>query len=97
MKKYIKNSVITTGTDNVELDSPTFEIVNVNINTVTNELSVEIMHEVNQGSLKQKHSRTFEVPFSALTATVKTAGAKLLNAIELEILKLPQYKGSVEV
>lgn len=97
LKKYRKTGVIITGSDNVELDTPTFEIVRVNIDTVNSLLSVEVMHEVNQGSLVRKHSRTFEVPFSALTATIKNNGKKFLDAIESEILKLPQYNGATEL
>lgn len=97
LKKYRKEGVVITGSDNVELDTPTFEIINVNINTVNSMLSVEIIHEVMQGSLIRKHSRTFEVPFTSLTTTIKTDGKKFLNAIEAKILELPQYSGATEV
>ena len=86
MNKYKKNEIITTGTDNVQLDSPTFEIVNISIDTVSNILHVEIMHEVQQGSLTQKHSRTFEVKFKDLPSAIKIEGAQFLQAIENEIL-----------
>ena len=96
MNKYKKNEIITTGTDNVQLDSPTFEIINISIDTVNNVLSVEIMHEISQGSLTQKHSRTFDVQFKNLPSSVKIEGAQFLQAIENEILKLPQYSGGVK-
>ena len=97
LKKYIKEEVITTGTDNVELDSPTFEIISININTVDKVLSVEILHEVAQGTLTQKHSRTFDVQFDSLTAPIKVTGKDFLDAIEAKILELPQYNGATEV
>ena len=97
LKKYIKNQVITTGTDNVQLDSPEFEIINVNIDTVDRVLKVEILHEVKQGSLTQKHSRTFDVQFNDLPNPIKVTGLEFLTAIETEILKLPQYSGANEV
>ena len=56
LKKYIKQGVIITGSDNVELDTPTFEIININIDTVNQVLHVEILHEVQQGSLTRKYS-----------------------------------------
>lgn len=96
MNRYKKTSVITTGTDSVELDNPTFEIVNININTVSNLLSIEIMHEVSQGSLTQKHSRTFDVKFKDLSSSVKLTGRNFLQAIENKILELPQYSGGVK-
>lgn len=97
LKKYLKSGVIITGPDNVELDSPTFEIIDVKIDTVNQVLNVEIMHEVSQGSLNQKHSRTFDVPFAGLPSAVKVTGKSFLDAIESEILKLPQYAGATEV
>lgn len=97
LKKYIKNEVITTGNDNVELDSPTFEIITIRIDTVAQTLQVEILHEVQQGSLTQKHSRSFDVAFGDLPGAVKVTGKSFLDAIETEILKLPQYSGANEV
>ena len=97
LKKYIKQGVITTGSDNVELDTPTFEIIDIAIDTVEQKLTVEIMHEVSQGSLTQKHSRTFDVAFADLPSSVKVTGKAFLDAIEIEILNLPQYLGSTEV
>lgn len=96
LKKYTKQGVITTGDDNLELDTPTFEIIDVKIDTVNKVLLVEVLHEVQQKSIVQKHSRTFEVDFNKLSATVKTTGKSFLDAIEQKILSLPQYKGSVE-
>ena len=96
MEKYKQSKVIITGSDSVELDSPTFEVINVNIDMLTNVLTVEIMHEVSQGTLTQKHSRTFEVKFSDLSKSVKTTGLAFLDAIEGKILELPQYVGSVK-
>lgn len=97
LNKYKKNEVITTGSDNVELDSPTFEVVNINIDLVSNVLSVTVMHEVNQGSIIQKHSRSFDVPFGKLPTSVKIEGKQFLEAIEAEIMKLPQYSGGVKL
>jgi len=97
LKKYIKEEVITTGSDNVQLDSPTFEIIAVNIDTVERVLKVEIMHEVAQGTLTQKHSRTFEVPFADLPTAIQLEGKQFLEAIEAKILTLPQYSGANEV
>ena len=97
LKTYIKTGVITTGSDNVELDTPQFEIIDVKIDTVAQVLHVEILHEVVQGSLTQKHSRTFDVPFAGLPTAVKATGLEFLQAIETEILALPQYSGATEV
>jgi len=97
LKKYKKQGVIVTGTDNVKLDTPSFEIINVGIDTVNRVLSVEIMHEVNQGSLIQKQSRTFNVKFKDLTGSIQQTGLSFLQAIESKILKLPQYSGAIEV
>jgi len=97
MNKYKKNEIIITGTDNVQLDSPTFEIVNISIDTINNLLTIAILHEVSQGSLTQKHSRTFEIQFKNLPQSVKIEGAQFLQAIEDEILKLPQYSGGVKI
>jgi hypothetical protein len=41
LKKYQKVGVITTGSDNVQLDTPTFEIINISIDTVNQLLKVE--------------------------------------------------------
>jgi hypothetical protein len=95
LKKYNKEGVITTGDDNVQLDSPTFEIINVSIDTVNSKLRVEVLHEVMQGILIRKHSRDFNINFADLPASVKTAGKAFLDAIEAEILALPQYADSV--
>ena len=97
LKKYTKTGVITTGSDNVELDTPQFEIVDVKIDTVKQVLHVEILHEVMQGSLVRKHSRIFDVPFAGLPTAVKVTGLSFLQAIETEILTLPQYTGATEV
>jgi hypothetical protein len=97
LKKYTKSGVITTGSDDVQLDTPIFEIISVTIDTVQSILNVEILHEVLQGSLVRKHSRTFEVPFANLTTPVKVAGKEFLEAINDKILELPQYSGATEV
>ena len=97
LKKYRKEGVIITGSDNVELDTPIFEIIDVKIDTVNRVLSVEIMHEVQQGSLTQKQSRTFDVLFSDLPNTVQSKGLVFLSVIEQKILELPQYSGATEV
>jgi len=96
LKQYSKAGVITTGSDNVQLDSPTFEIINVSIDTVESVLHVEILHKVMQGSLERLHSRTFDVDFGGLPSGVKVTGKSFLDAIEAEILALPQYSGAVE-
>ncbi len=95
--KYKKEGVITTGSDNVELDTPEFEIVDVKIDTIKRVLSVEILHEVMQGSLIQKQSRSFDVPFNALPSSVQSTGLSFLQAIETKILELPQYSGAVKI
>ena len=95
LQKFNKAGVITTGDDNIELDSPSFEIINVGINTVDSKLRVEILHEVMQGILARKYSRDFNINFADLPASVKTTGKAFLDAIEAEILKLPQYADSV--
>ena len=97
LKKYTKSGVITTGSDNVKLDTPTFEIINVDTDTVDQKLSIEILHKVMQGSIEQEQNRRFNIDFADLPNTVKVAGKAFLNAIETEILKLPQYVGSTEV
>ena len=97
LKKYRKDGVIVTGSDNIKLDSPEFEIVSVLIDTVEKQLHLEVMYEVKQGSLIQKQYRTFDVAFGNLPDSVKATGLSVLQAIEQEILKLPQYVGSVEV
>jgi len=97
LKKYKKEGVITTGSDNVKLDTPEFEIIDVKIDTVNRVLSVEIMHEVKQGSLTQKQSRRFDVAFGDLSSSIQSAGLSFLQAIETKILELPQYSGSTEV
>jgi len=97
LNKYSKDGVIITGSDNVELDTPIFEIIDVKIDTVNRVLSVEIMHEVKQGSLTQKQSRTFEVAFSDLSSSIQSTGLSFLQAIENKILELPQYNGAPEV
>lgn len=97
LPKYRKTGVITTGDDNVQLDTPTFEIIDVQIDTVEQVLKVTIMHYVSQGTLTQQHSRTFNVPFSSLSAQVRTTGKAFLDAIEARILQLPQYQGSTIV
>lgn len=97
LNKYRKEGVITTGSDNIELDTPEFEIIDVKIYTVNRMLSVEIMHEVKQGSLTQKQSRTFEVAFSDLSGSIQSTGLLFLQAIETKILELPQYSGAIEV
>lgn len=94
LKKFNKTGVITTGTDNLQLDSPSFEIINVGIDTVNSVLHVEVLHTVMQGSLERKHSRTFDVAFGGLPTGVKTSGKSFLDAIEQEILALPQYTGA---
>ena len=96
LKQWIKNGVIVTGSDNVELDTPTFEIIKVEIDTANSVLHVEILHEVQQGSLTQKHSRTFDVAFGGLPISVKKSGKAFLDAIEAKILTLSQYNGAVE-
>ena len=96
LKKYSKTGVITTGDDNLELDSPSIEIVSVYIDTLARELTVEVMHEVMQGSLTRKHSRSFKVSFDTLPSNIKMEGKGFLDAIETAILALPQYVGSVE-
>ena len=95
LKKYLKTGVITTGSDNIQLDSPTFEIIKVEIDTANSVLHVEILHEVQQGSLTQKHSRTFDVAFGGLPSGVKVTGKAFLDAIEAKILTLSQYSGAV--
>ena len=96
LKQWIKNGVITTGSDSVELDTPVFEIINVDIDTVNSVLHVEILHKVQQGSLENLHSSSFDVQFGGLPTAVKQTGKAFLDAIEQEILKLPQYNGAVE-
>jgi hypothetical protein len=95
LAKYLKNGVITTGADNVQLDTPTFEIIAVNIDTVEQMLVVEVMHYVNQGAVVQQHHRTFNVSFASLPLNVRQTGKAFLDAIEAQLLLLPQYQGSV--
>jgi hypothetical protein len=97
LPKYRKTGVVTTGTDNVMLDTPTFEIINVQIDTLNGNLIVEILHTVTQGTIEQTHSRTFDVPFASLTGPVRTTGKNFLDAIEARILALPQYSGSTKL
>ena len=97
LKTYTKEGVIITGSDKVELDTPTFEVVNVDIDTLNQKLSIEILHEVMQGSVKQEQKRRFNIDFDNLPSSVKVTGKSFLDAIETEILKLPQYLGSTEV
>jgi len=97
LKRYKKNGVIVTGSDSVELDSPKFEIVEIRIDTISKNIHIDILHEVMQGSLTRKHARNFEVNFSGLPTNVKTTGKAFLDAIEAEILALPQYSGATEV
>ena len=94
LKKWLKTGVITTGDDNVQLDTPTFEIIDIKIDTVEQILHLEVMHYVSQGSLINQHSRTFDISFAGLPSAVKVTGKAFLDAIEAELLKLPQYAGS---
>lgn len=96
LKHWIKTGVVTTGTDNVQLDTPSFEIIAVNIDTVEQVLHVEVMHTVMQGILERKHSRSFDVAFTSLPTAVKQTGKEFLDAIEAKILALPQYQGATE-
>ncbi len=96
LKKYTKEGPVTIGDDNLELDTPTFEIIGIHIDPITKILKVEILHQVTQGTVVQKHSREISVDFNKLPASVKTAGKGFLNSIEAEILKLPTYSGSNE-
>ena len=96
LKKYKKDGVVITGSDNIELDTPIFEITHVGIDTVASVLRVEVIHTITQGSLEQRHSRSFEVAFSDLSTPIKQAGKTFLDAIEQKILSLPQYQGSIE-
>lgn len=97
LKKYTKLGVIVTGDDDLELDTPTFEIINITVDTVNQQLKIEILHEVIQGTLTQQYSRTFNVPFLDLETNDKVTGQLFLDAIEEKILELPQYVGSTEV
>lgn len=100
MKKYKIEGVVEIGNgivDGIQLDTPTFEIVDVRINMATNELTLEVMHEVNQGSLIRKHSRNIEVDFKDLPSNIKTTGLAFLDALDVEMLKFPQYAGAEEV
>ncbi len=97
LKKYTKTGIVTIGDDNRELDTPIFEIVNIDINTVSKKLRVDVLHEVTQGTLTNKHQRSYEMDFNSLPASVKTTGKAFLDAIETELLKLPQYTGATEV
>lgn len=94
LRKFLKSGVITTGADNVQLDTPLFGIVAVHIDTVEQVLVLEVMHYVQQGTLTQQYSRTFNVPFSSLPASVRTTGKAFLDAIETKLLELPQYAGA---
>lgn len=96
LSKYIKNGVVQVGDDNKELDTPTFEIRNISINTVDQYLEIEILHEVQQGSVTQSHSRTKRIEFGDLPAPVKGSGKSFLESIESEILKLPAYSGATK-
>ncbi len=95
LKKYKKIGKVQIGTDNKELNSPTFEIISVFTNTVDNTLNVEIKHLEENGSYP--HQRSIEVQFNNLPTAVKATGKTFLDAIEAEILKLPQYSGATEV
>lgn len=97
LKKFKVSKVIKTGSDNVELDSPTFEIIGVNIDTKNKKLFVEVLHEIEQKTLTQKHSRTMEIDFNNLPLSVKNSGKNFLNSIEQELLKLPQYSENEEI
>lgn len=97
LKKYTKSGVIITGSDNVKLDTPTFEIVNVITDTVEQQLTVEILHEVMQGSVKQPYSRFFNIAFSSMNSDDKAAVKAFLKVLQTKILELPQYVGSTEV
>ena len=97
LPKYRKTGVVTTGSDNVRLDTPTFEIIKVEIDTLNEALVVEILHKVTQGTVVQEHSRTFNVTFASLSGAVRTTGKNFLDAIEARILALPQYSGSTKL
>lgn len=97
LKKYKKQGVIEIGTDLRKLDTPVFQIIDIGIDTLEQKLTIEILHEVMQGSVKQPHNRFYEIDFTNLPSNVKVTGKAFLDAIETEILKLPQYVGSTEV
>ena len=97
LNKYRKEGVIEIGSDKAKLDTPEFEIIDVKIDTVNQVLSVEMLHEAMQGTVKNPHRRFIEVKFADLPSAVKITGKQFLDAIETKILELPQYIGATEV
>ena len=94
LKHWKKNEVTNIGTDKAPMNKPTFEIINVSIDTKSRVLNVEIEHFEENGL--QPHSRSAEKDFNSLPSSIKQAGKVFLDAIEQEILALPQYIGAVE-
>lgn len=94
LTRYIKQGIVTIGDDGQRIDTPQFEIIDVDIDTVGRTLSVRVMHYAQQGSLEQQHERTFTIPFSQLPAPIQQSGLTFLQAIQTAMLQLPRYSGA---
>ena len=93
LKKYKKEGLVIIDKGNRTLDTPTFEIIDVHLDPIDSIVTVEILHKVMQGNVEQPHS-SFEKIDSKKVITSKKLD---LDALEKEILKLPQYSGATEV
>lgn len=92
-KKYKKEGLVIIDKGNRTLDTPTFEIIAVYVDTINSIVKVEIMHKVMQGSIEQPHSSFEEIDSKKVITSKKLD----LDALEKEILELPQYNGATEV
>ena len=97
LNKFKKEGLTEIGTDKAQLFSPIFQIINVNFNKETQNVEAEIMHEVEQGAIIQKHSRTETIPLLSLDMADIEAGTKFLDAVQAKIVNLQQYAGSIKL
>ena len=81
----------------VELDAPDFRVLSWTVNAQTKILTVEVLFTADQGSIKQKHSRNYEVDLTKIPAGARKRFIDQYNFITDNLIKvIPELADGIE-
>ena len=81
----------------VELDAPDFRVLAWHVNAQTKVLTVEVLFTADQGSINQKHSRSYEVDVTKIPVGAKQRFINQYNFITDNLIKvIPELSYGVE-
>ena len=81
----------------LELDKPDFRVLSWTVNAQTKILTVEVLFTADQGSINQKHSRSYEVDLTKIPVGARQRFINQYNFITDNLIKvIPELSDGVE-